>query len=266
MGKKKSKGKGKGGRPRKSGERYPGGKLKPQVTQQQAENVVGSSSVSPASVHRIRELGRTFALDPKLGTELGRLLLLERVTTLEAAAGWRIGEVYGRFERQHGKRRAARSPSYELGFRAAGAAAETPDDAQAPFIALQKKLRIYGARACDAIETLCVDNEPIGPAALQMIVRPILATIGKDHFGMQAAVIPTGPQTQAPKIGRRKAEALASTSRAHLDKPRADGAEVLAELLRDVMDRREVLEVLNFARAVRDRRTYRTEKETEDAQ
>lgn len=262
MGKKKKN--NKGGRPRKSGERYPSGKLKPQANTQ-AQDVVGSSSISPTSVHRIRELGRAFALDPKLGTELGRLLLLEQVTSLEAAAGFRLADIYRRFERQHGRRRFAKSPSHEFGFKG-GPTVDDDDDAEKPFLAIQEKLKPFGSHARDHIETLCVDDQPIGPAAL-FEVRAILAYLGKDHFKMHAAIIPARPQDQPGlKVGRRTAVAIAARARETLSRQRRDPAEALAGLLRDVLPRDEVLEVLNFARALRARERYRSEKEAEPAE
>ena len=70
------------GRPSKSGDRYKCGKLRPAETSKQ--------QISPALWHRIKTNGQKIGLDPRLGTELGRLALHDELTSAEVSAGFRI--------------------------------------------------------------------------------------------------------------------------------------------------------------------------------
>ncbi len=74
------------GRSSKSGERYKCGKLKPAETSKQP--------ISPTLWQRIKTNGQKIGLDPRLGTELGRLALHDELTSAEVSAGFRIAEIY----------------------------------------------------------------------------------------------------------------------------------------------------------------------------
>src|SRR5258708_35088173 len=91
------------GRPSKSGDRYKCGKLKPADTSKQP--------ISPALWQRIKTNGQKIGLDPRLGTELGRLALHDELTPMEVSAGFRIAEIYQAFEHFHGRTRSAAGPS-----------------------------------------------------------------------------------------------------------------------------------------------------------
>ncbi len=78
--------------------------------------VVAIDPIAPAAWQRIRQMVEVGALDPIHATELGRLSYHGEITSTQMAAGLRIGEIYGRYERSIGRRRSARSPSYEIGF------------------------------------------------------------------------------------------------------------------------------------------------------
>lgn len=93
------------GRPRKEGERYPSGDRKPEP-----------AGIPPAVLQRIKTDGIKLGMDPRLGSKIGILLLEGRLTVSQAAAGLRVGEIYGRFERFKGLRRSTASPSYQMGF------------------------------------------------------------------------------------------------------------------------------------------------------
>jgi hypothetical protein len=92
------------GRPAKSGERYKCGKLKPADTSKQP--------ISPALWQRIKTNGQKIGLDPRLGTELGRLALHDELSSAEASAGFRIAEIYRAFELLHGRTRLAAGSSF----------------------------------------------------------------------------------------------------------------------------------------------------------
>lgn len=92
-------------RRRKSGERYPSGKLKP--------NRPAIEPFSPALIQRIKRGAKARFEDPRLGSEVGMLLMLGELTAAQAAAAFRIASIYGLFEYHAGRRRSARSPSYD---------------------------------------------------------------------------------------------------------------------------------------------------------
>jgi hypothetical protein len=48
-------------------------------------------------------------------THLGRMGATGELTDIEVTAGFKVAEVYGRFERSIGRRRTVASPSYEVG-------------------------------------------------------------------------------------------------------------------------------------------------------
>lgn len=145
---------GKGGRPRKDGPRYPSGQIKPQA-----------AGITGAQLHRMRRLSK----DPILETQVGRLLFLEELTIEQARVAWKIGEIYGRYDRAMGRRRAAASPSYEVGrgrdtvTQESGDEAERSQTAMRKFGALQAEIRVLWPRRPgalrQALERLCVDDE-----------------------------------------------------------------------------------------------------------
>src|ERR1700742_5168116 len=92
------------GRPSKTGERYKCGKLRPVETSKQP--------ISPALWQRIRTNGQKIGLDPRLGTELGRLALHDELTSAEVSAGFRIAEIYQACEHFHGRTRSAAGSSF----------------------------------------------------------------------------------------------------------------------------------------------------------
>ena len=95
------------GRPRSEGDRYPSGKLKPA-----SSSDTSKSPIAPTLWQRIRTAGVKMGMDPRLGTELGRLALHDELTSAEVSAGFRIAEIYYRFEHVHGRSRSAGGSSF----------------------------------------------------------------------------------------------------------------------------------------------------------
>ena len=95
------------GRPRSEGDRYPSGKLKPA-----SSSDTSKSPIAPTLWQRIRTAGVKMGMDPRLGTELGRLALHDELTSAEVSAGFRIAEIYYRFEHFHGRSRSAGGSSF----------------------------------------------------------------------------------------------------------------------------------------------------------
>ena len=61
------------------------GKLRPAETSKQP--------ISPALWQRIKTNGQKIGLDPRLGTELGRLALHDELTSVEVSVGFRIAGI-----------------------------------------------------------------------------------------------------------------------------------------------------------------------------
>jgi hypothetical protein len=168
------------GRPSKSGDRYKCGKLRPAETTKQP--------ISPALWQRIKTNGQKIGLDPRLGTELGRLALHDELTSAEVSAGFRIAEIYQAFETFHGRTRSAAGSSF---FRQFVADMEKPveigrrgtDD----YVSITQEEREREAREDfdilqfympaaqrDLVEQVCVASRPINPVsipALKMVLQ-----------------------------------------------------------------------------------------------
>jgi hypothetical protein len=163
------------GRPSKPGNRYTCGKLKPAETSKQP--------ISPALWQRIKTNGQKIGLDPRLGTELGRLALHDELTSAEVSAGFRIAEIYQTFEHFHGRSRSAAGSSF---FRQFVADSEKPievgrrktDD----FLDIDREAREREAREDfdvlqfympaaqrDLVEQLCVASRPINPVSIPVL-------------------------------------------------------------------------------------------------
>lgn len=173
------------GRPKEEGERYPSGKLKPKAS---------IEPIAPALWDRLKTEAVKAVEDVRFGTEIGRLSIHGELSSTQASAGFRVAEVYGRFERHKRMRRSAASPSYlvasssfaeEKAIEAiteqtlARATVEemlTPEQLQEleahirasekRFEKLQKFLRVYPSNVRVAMEMLCVDDNHANPAML----------------------------------------------------------------------------------------------------
>ena len=158
------------GRPPKPGERFPSGDIKPKGEP--------TGSISATAWQRIKAEGMRFGLDARLGSEIGRLSLHGELTNAQTVTAFRIGEIYGRFERYKRRRRSVASPSYESGFGDADVAEERMDpdelarhevriqDAERQFHLLQEELPAYPPAVKAAIEDLCVNDRMINPTQL----------------------------------------------------------------------------------------------------
>lgn len=107
------------GRHREIGERYPGGKLK-----RRKSTKPDIEPISPTLWQRIKQHGKQLGADPRLSTELGRLHLHGEFTVAMTVAGFRIGEIYLRYESFKRLRRTAKSPSYGANYGDTGIAEE----------------------------------------------------------------------------------------------------------------------------------------------
>lgn len=145
------------GRPRKTGERYPGGKLKPReedprflvMAKRMAEHTIGTLT------------------DARMGAVIGRMRLKRLLTDAEFAAGMKYAEIVGRYERLTGMpERSAASPSYQRGYGSfAGSANMTVSEAERrvkrarkEYLRLQNKLH---PSMRDLVERACCDDREI---------------------------------------------------------------------------------------------------------
>lgn len=250
------------GRPPKPGARYPSGKLKP-VPRPDGE------PMSATAVQRLLRDWKALGIDQRMASQVGRLLCLREFTAYHAAVGFRIAAVYARFEREHGKRRSVRSPSYEISY-GGGLAWDDADDfgldAERDFFSLQK---LIPGQWRAAIEQLCVEDRSISSLILDEI-RSVLEEIG-EFLGMKR----TGQEDAARYGAKTRArhglplhfnahEATAGADQPDGDaseKPKSERKISIDELfwvetmqrLRPDLDREQLHEAYLFMSALRDR-------------
>jgi hypothetical protein len=193
------------GRPSKSGDRYKCGKLKPAETSKQP--------ISPALWQRIKTNGQKIGLDPRLGTEQGRLVLHDELTSAEVSAKFRIGEIYHAFEHFHSRTRSAPGPSFfrqfvadlekpiEIGRRRTDdyvsiSQEEQERDARENFDVLQYYMP---AAQRDLVEQVCVASRSINPVSIPVLklVLQYFFEIFRDEKNYRSK---RGKKFEAPKI------------------------------------------------------------------
>lgn len=228
------------GRKKKSGPRYACGKLKP-----------ASKPIAPAAWKRIQDLAERGAVDRALGSELGRLSFFEDITRTEATTGFRIAKVYGRYERLHGLRRSARSPSYDEA-RSTAIAPEEEAEVETAFDALRTAIP-FAHRA--AIEQLCVEDKPINATFLPEI-RATLERIAHEHFGVANTTKDHDDGAPAPK--RRKAK----ERKAEVSAEQYAFTKTLRKLCPEMDDIR-LRKAFHFCTAIKDREIVRREREAD---
>jgi len=190
------------GRPRRSGERYPGGKIKPRHE---------GDARAPTLWRRIKDGAVKGGAHPYAGTVLGRLSIFGLLADAEVEAGFRVAEIVGRYERLSGApRRTCASPAYERGF---GFSLDVHERTDAN---LAKRFERRGRQARrsyehlldhipesarDAVLTVCVEDRAINSLLhkdLQAVLRQLAVSFG-------FAVAPRGRRARSPS--RRPADA-----------------------------------------------------------
>jgi hypothetical protein len=181
------------GRTRQAGERYPSGKLKVKPS---------IEPIAPALWDRLRTERIKAADDARFGSQVGRLSLQGELSATQAATAFRIGEIYGRFERFHRVRRSVGSPSYmvassqyddkdhsieaitpEMLARSMHEELLEPEQlaelearveaAEKRFLKLQNFLRVFPRNVRDGLERLCVDDERVSPGMLDELAMAL---------------------------------------------------------------------------------------------
>ncbi len=225
---------------------------------------------------RLKQHGKRVGVDERLVTELGRLNWFGELTLAQTAAGFRIAEIYGRYEGLKKLRRSKSSPSYEGTYGEAGAAEELlgPQalllledrirSATEAFDKLQNFLvdQHIPRRFCDAIEQLCVEDRAISPVAYPGI-RQVLDMLGRAW----SISTPASVRSQAsPKVGGRAHTPLHFNQHeaAEVDAPAPAVVEkrpnidriywlVVAKRLRPDLSDKKLGEVYDIQRALKDR-------------
>lgn len=163
-------------RPRKNGERYPSGKLKPQ------------EQIAPAAWGRMKSETIKIVLDPKMQSEIARLSFAGELSNSEATTAFRVAEIYQLYHRHKGLRTSPKSASYEIGFGSSDVDEERMSDeqlemyeaailkAERDWKSLDEGLSKFHGPVRSAIYTLCVENQPINPT-LYGDVRAVLNAI-----------------------------------------------------------------------------------------
>ncbi len=190
--------KSKRGRPALAGDRYPSGERR-ETSDPRAENVF----------RRFAELEKTVGLDPRLTSQIGRLRYLKLLTDMQAAAADKVGQVYGRFERIHARRRFTVSPSYQLG-RGYGEReydTEVVRAAESDYRALQDCIPLLPREARDIIEQLCVENCAVPSLYLpevRVILDRVAAEFGLGGQGDEDRISAAATRRRAPRAQGRK--------------------------------------------------------------
>lgn len=130
------------GRKRKPGERTPSGQLS-------RAGQATEASYAPAAIKRLTDSAINLASDPRLGTEVGRLLLAGKLTARQAGAAWRWGEIAA----EHA--RAIEAPSLKgatFERAAKGAAPDEASEAGKVLIAALKRAVSRYNRASDVLD------------------------------------------------------------------------------------------------------------------
>lgn len=223
------------GRPKKDGDRYPGGKLKP-----------GNEGIAPALMGRVTDVVRLCG-DPRLATQLSRLGLLGELTNRQAEAGLRLGQIVTRWRRlERMVRSTPKSANLEGGFSGGAEVAEermtaeqlaalqdTAIRAREDYDRVMEEIPVYPREVHNALIDLCVEDQPISSLLYPEIraqlnrlahlldsrdkrkpsrggVRPLRATVEKPAERPLAAFRP-------PDVSLRALEAVARKLRPDLD-------------------------------------------------
>lgn len=245
----------------KEGPRYPCGKLRPE-------------GISPSGWQRIKTDVVRIANDTRLGTEVGRLSFHGELTAAQTAAAFRVGEIYGRFERFKRLRRSAASPSYMAGYgdpdldedRMTKEELATLEDriqtAKREYALVQNELPVYPPRAAALLERLCVDDQPVTEHQLVYVCAMLDRLV--TAFGENWRKRKGGPADMRRLGNLRPAERRATRS-TETPVPRRDNASRMAwtmvmRKLRPDLDDTALARVYELQRVLADREQFRQSK------
>jgi len=142
------------GRPRKKADRYPSGQVRPET--------------APTQIRRMLDYATKLGADPRLGYELGRLLVRGKITSTEYANAERYGELVGRYDRAKGFLPPARPVGcgYEVGYgRSSGYGLDPSEDERKAIAKIE--IAMNAADACmsrperRAMLAVAVEDRPL---------------------------------------------------------------------------------------------------------
>ncbi len=238
--------------------------------------------MSGALFQRLKQYGKKVGVDDRLVTELGRLNWFGELTLAQTAAGFRVAEIYGRYEGYKKLRRSKSSPSYEGTYGEAGASEELLGTdaleklevrivaATVSFEKLQHFFtqQLIPRRFVDALEQRCVEDRSINPTAYPGI-RHVLDLLGRAW----SISSPAAPGQAARGSGRahtplhfNKHEAeieVAPTAAIEPKRPNLDRIYwlVVAKRLRPDLDDKELGKTFDIQRALKDRAVFERKKQ-----
>ena len=96
--------------------------------------------------------------------------MLGELTARQTSAAYHVGEIYGRFEWLHGRRRSAASPSYEIGRGRALNGRDHSEDAaiEADFTGLLREIPEPPRELAAIIEGLCTEDQAVPPGWMDL--------------------------------------------------------------------------------------------------
>lgn len=154
---------------------------------------------------RIADDAVAMGLDKRVATQLSRLSICKRLTDTQVRAGFLVARIYADFERWHGRTRFTREPGFVRWISSPddpspkGKRKREPDeqDEHERMLHADRRMRklqrtihdlppLVEQRSRDVLERLCVEDLPIGEAALDL-VTPLLDYIaGRFNLGADA--------------------------------------------------------------------------------
>lgn len=179
------------GRPKKAGPRHPGGQL------------IQAADRDAIAWRRILDDAIRLGLNPLVATQLGRLGALGQLAAHEVETGFRIAEIYGRYDKAMGRRRSAASPSYESGHgRDTQAAESVPQRERAEaairaYGALQPEIRLCPRGVKSPLEELCIEDRVCPPGWLPAV------KIALDMLSVSLGIRRRQSRTSAPTRAKR---------------------------------------------------------------
>lgn len=205
------------GRHREIGDRYPSGKLK-----RRKSTKPDLEPISPALWGRIKQQAIEFARDPHGTSELGRLNLHGELTMAMTVAGFRIGEIYLRYEATERLSRSAKSPSYNASYGEGGIAEELllPEQIEDLIRRQQEARRAWAMLEAEIphelrtpIQELCVEDKHVSPIYYEDIRR--LLSRFATAWNVHGAPRPAGANSHdrhGPPLHFNKHEAIKGAS------------------------------------------------------
>lgn len=254
-----------GGRPRKQGERYSSnGNIKP-IKQRPFEGL------APALLGRIKNVLLKKANDPRLAELVGVLWVDGEFTNAQAAAAYKIGDIYRAYHRAKSLREHPKAPNWERGFGSADLAEErmSPEQLQNHeewirkaedawrkvdefFTQLRRELR-------QAIIDVCVFSTPCNPTLLPDL-RAVLDELAKRWA--------PGWQQRALKLGDSQVlrEGPRTSAHVHIQRPKrrdtiSEPLDAVLKAIRPDLDEDERKLVVETFHALRDRAEFQRSKQ-----